>query len=75
VEDSGIGIPSDALSKLGEEFFKAPKARHAEIPGTGLGLSIAKQFVEKFDGRLEIDSVEGGGATFRLYFPLSDDKI
>ncbi|HBX68616.1 MAG TPA: hypothetical protein DEH25_04345 [Chloroflexi bacterium] len=69
VADTGIGIPQDALKNLGEEFFRAPNARHARIEGTGLGLSIVKQFVDHFGGQIDIQSEEGKGSTFTVRLP------
>ena len=72
VSDTGIGIPQEALSRLGEEFFRARNARRSGIVGTGLGLSIVKQLVEHFGGLLSIHSVEGEGTTFKLALQMAD---
>lgn len=70
VIDTGIGIPEDAVEKLGEEFFRAPNARHAGIPGTGLGMAIVRQYVSQFGGLLRIHSVEGEGTTMTVTLPV-----
>ena len=74
VADTGIGIPQPSLENLGDEFFRAPNARHARIEGTGLGLSIVKQFVAHFRGRLEIQSEEGKGSNFTVRLPLASNN-
>ena len=71
VADTGIGISQSALENLGEEFFRAPNARHARIEGTGLGLSIVKQFVAHFGGRMDVQSEEGKGSIFTVRLPLA----
>ena len=59
VKDEGIGIPQDALQKIGQEFFRAPNAQGSGITGTGLGLSIVQQYLDHFGGAFSIDSKEG----------------
>ncbi|MEZ4591602.1 MAG: ATP-binding protein [Chloroflexota bacterium] len=64
VTDSGQGIPPAIISKIFEPFFttKAPT-------GSGLGLAQVYGIVKQHDGHLFVDSVEGAGTTFTLYFP------
>ncbi len=71
VADTGIGIPEEDLSRLGEEFFRAKNARGANIPGTGLGLSIVKELLNRFGAQIEIKSQPDHGTTVMLDFPLS----
>lgn len=71
VQDTGIGIPQEALDKIGEEFFRAPNARHSEISGTGLGMAIVRRLVERARGHLSIDSEEGRGTCVRVVLPLA----
>jgi two-component system phosphate regulon sensor histidine kinase PhoR len=70
VTDSGIGISSEELPRLGTEFFRAQSAKQAEIPGTGLGLSIVREQLRRFGGSLEIRSTPGQGSTFTARLPL-----
>lgn len=70
VTDTGIGIPSEDLPRLWEEFFRAGNARKAGIVGTGLGLSITKRLVESFGGRITVQSVEQQGTTFTVILPI-----
>jgi two-component system OmpR family sensor kinase len=67
VADQGPGIPADELPRLTERFFRASTA--AGTAGTGLGLTITGELVQRHGGRLEIESVEGEGATFRIVLP------
>jgi signal transduction histidine kinase len=73
VADTGIGIPQDALPSLFEEFFRAKNAKQLQESGTGLGLSIVKDLVERYDGQIKVDSVEGEGTTFTLTLPLAEE--
>ncbi len=61
VEDSGPGIPPEALDRVFERFYRVEKDRQRQTDaGTGLGLSIAKHIVEKHGGRIWAESPRGG---------------
>ncbi len=72
VQDQGIGIPSDKLEKIFEEFYQIepPNTRH--YGGLGIGLSIAKGLIEAQDGRIWAES-EGKdkGSTFKVELPMA----
>ncbi len=70
VRDDGIGIPATEQSRLFERFFRAAGATELAIPGVGLGLTIVKAIVEGHHGRVDVDSEEGRGTTFRVTLPL-----
>jgi signal transduction histidine kinase len=71
VSDTGIGIPQDAFPHLFQEFFRAKNARDLEEAGTGLGLCIVKDLVQRYGGKIAVESVEGRGTTFALTLPLA----
>ncbi len=71
ISDSGIGIPKEALERIGETFFRASNAQSSGIIGTGLGLATVKALIDGFDGVLEITSEVGKGSTFTVYLPLN----
>jgi signal transduction histidine kinase len=73
VIDTGIGIPSDQLGHIWEEFFRARTAKESGIVGTGLGLSIVRRQVERFGGTISVRSEEGEGTTFSVCLPLTCD--
>jgi PAS domain S-box-containing protein len=73
VEDSGIGIPAAELARVFDRFARASNARTAGLPGTGLGLSVVKAITELHGGRVEVDSTEGTGTTFRVYLPIREE--
>ena len=71
VEDTGMGIPRAEQTKIFEPFYTTkPPGR-----GTGLGLSICYGIVADHGGRIEVDSLPGCGATFRVYLPVPGMKI
>lgn len=72
VEDTGVGIPPDELSRIFERFYKADSTRRGG--GTGLGLAIAKHIVESHGGRIWAESVEGRGSTFFFTLPSVQRK-
>jgi len=74
VEDSGIGIPEEALGHLFEEFYRAPNAKAVEREGTGLGLTIVKDFVTRFGGRVNVQSVLNQGTRLTVILPLASSS-
>jgi two-component system phosphate regulon sensor histidine kinase PhoR len=69
--DTGIGVPKDEISRLGERFYRVDKTRSRELGGTGLGLSIVKHLMAAHKGRMEIESQLGRGTSVSLYFPAA----
>ena len=70
VRDNGIGIPADALPRLGEPFEQVSDTRDRNFDGTGLGLALTKSFAEMHGGRLTIASQEGRGTQVSFFLPL-----
>lgn len=66
VEDSGIGIPADRLSKIFESFEQAEEDTVSKYGGTGLGLTIVKKLAELKGGELTVSSQLGKGSTFNF---------
>ncbi len=69
VEDTGIGIPAEALPRLFERFYRVDKGRSRDEGGTGLGLSIVKHVAQTHGGQVEVQSRPGQGSTFRVRLP------
>lgn len=70
VNDTGIGVPSDEIQRLGERFYRVDKSRSRDLGGTGLGLSIVKHLMIAHGGKMEIESQLGKGTKVSLFFPL-----
>ena len=72
VIDQGVGIASDDMARIFEEFVQVSESKQ---PGTGLGLPISRRLAQLLDGSLEVRSVPGQGSSFRLTLPpsLEDD--
>ncbi|MCC5988076.1 MAG: PAS domain S-box protein [Pararhodobacter sp.] len=69
VSDSGIGMSSDQVARVFDEFEQADSRTARRFGGTGLGLSITRRLVELMGGEIELDSLPGLGTTVRLTLP------
>ncbi|MCR9271015.1 MAG: PAS domain-containing sensor histidine kinase [Hyphomonadaceae bacterium] len=70
VRDNGIGIPADALPRLGQPFEQVSDTRDRNYDGTGLGLALTKSFAEMHGGRLIIASEAGRGTQVSFFLPV-----
>jgi two-component system phosphate regulon sensor histidine kinase PhoR len=70
VQDTGIGIRPEHISRLTERFYRVDKSRSRETQGTGLGLAIVKHVLLRHDAALAIESVPEKGSTFTVKFPM-----
>jgi two-component system cell cycle sensor histidine kinase PleC len=70
IEDNGIGIPRDALGKLGRPFEQVESQLTKRHQGSGLGLAIAKSLAELHGGAMRILSILGSGTTVIVRLPL-----
>jgi len=69
VEDDGVGIGEDEMTRVFEPFFSTRRRGK----GTGLGLSIVKSIVEQHDGTIDIDSRLGRGTSVLLTLPCAEE--
>ena len=69
VEDTGVGIAPEELSKIFEAFNQAEAGRDGQ-EGTGLGLTISRQFVQLMGGEMTVTSELGKGTTFQFQIPV-----
>ncbi len=68
VQDAGVGIPADDLSRIFDTFYRGTNVSH--IPGIGLGLKIVRDYVALHQGQVHVSSEEGSGTTFTVHLPL-----
>jgi signal transduction histidine kinase len=71
VTDTGVGMTSEQLAKLGTKFWRADNEHVADQPGTGLGMAITQSLLNLMGGRLEAQSTPGKGSTFTVTLPAS----
>lgn len=72
IEDQGIGIPGDQITRIFDLFFRTKEAEARRTPGMGLGLFITRGIVERHGGRIWAESQEGRGT--RVYVALPAEK-
>ncbi|MDO8997593.1 MAG: HAMP domain-containing sensor histidine kinase [Sediminibacterium sp.] len=70
IKDPGVGMTADALSKLFLDNVSYSTFGTANEKGIGLGLVLCKDFMNKMNGNIEIESIQGEGTTVNLLFPL-----
>jgi PAS domain S-box-containing protein len=72
VLDGGVGIPSKDLKRIFEPFYTKKIMGRS---GTGLGMAVVWGTVEDHDGYIDVQSREGLGSIFTLYFPVSREEL
>lgn len=74
VQDFGIGIATTHQQKIFERFYQVTDPEEKTYPGLGIGLHISKTIIERHQGRIEVDSRKGQGATFSVFLPLFQEE-
>ncbi len=75
IKDTGIGVPSNVISKLFSKFFRAENAVKTETEGSGLGLYITKNIINRHGGAIWAESTIGRGTTFYFTLPVDPSLI
>lgn len=73
VEDTGIGIPKEAIAHLFNKFFRVSNPLQKGVKGTGLGLYIAKSIIAKLNGKIWVESEVGKGSKFHFSLPIAKE--
>lgn len=69
VRDTGMGIAPEHIPRLTERFYRVDSGRSRDLGGSGLGLAIVKHALQRHEGSLSVESVEGRGSTFTCHLP------
>ena len=72
ISDTGTGISSDDIDKIFEPFYTKKKMGRS---GTGLGMAVVWGTVKDHNGYIDVQSTEGKGTTFTLYFPITREEL
>lgn len=70
IRDYGPGISPDQVEYIFNPFFRVDEDRSREIGGTGLGLSIVKRIVERHNGQVNMESIQGEGTMVNVRIPV-----
>lgn len=75
ISDTGIGIKEEFKPHLFSLFRQEEEGFSRTYEGAGLGLSITKRLIKSMNGRIEVESFQGVGSTFTVYFPRIDKTL
>ncbi len=70
IKDNGVGMNRQVQSRIFEKFYRKPSGDVHSVRGHGIGLTLVKQVMDKMNGHIYVESEEGKGTEFSLYFPL-----
>jgi len=77
VRDNGVGIEPSQMGRIFQLYHRAPEQTVGGVvqQGHGIGLAVVKRIVQRYGGRLWVESVPGEGSTFRLSFPREERVV
>ena len=71
MEDTGVGIPPEELSKIFDRFYRVKHPKTRQIAGTGLGLAIVQGIMKAHHGTIDVESIVDKGTTLRIILPMA----
>jgi two-component system phosphate regulon sensor histidine kinase PhoR len=74
VRDNGIGMPSSALKKIFDPFYRVETGLRSKAPGAGLGLAIVRHLVKLHGGKIFVESEPGRGSLFTIHLPAAREE-
>lgn len=74
VQDSGVGISSEDLNTLFQQFSRIPNELSKSVSGTGIGLYLARHLLMLHGGDIEVSSEKGVGSTFTIHLPVDSEQ-
>ncbi|MDB5182109.1 MAG: hypothetical protein JWP13_872 [Candidatus Saccharibacteria bacterium] len=74
IEDTGIGIAPEEISKLFTKFHRATSTLSYNYEGTGIGLYVTKLIITEHKGTIAVDSTPGKGSTFTIILPIAQTE-
>ncbi|MBI1317607.1 MAG: response regulator [Candidatus Hydrogenedens sp.] len=72
VQDSGVGVPKDAQSRLFSDYAQVDRLRDTDMGGKGLGLALSRRLVELHGGKIGLNSAPGEGSCFWFTLPAPE---
>lgn len=75
VDDDGVGMDEDTMSRLFTRFEQASASTSRQFGGSGLGLAITKALIEMMGGSIEVESKVDKGSSFKVFLPLEQSKV
>jgi len=71
VTDTGVGIPTEVISKIFDRFYQVDSSPTRQHGGTGLGLAIVKRILDAHEAPIAVESLPGQGTTFSIRLPVA----
>ena len=75
VEDTGVGIPQDKISRIFDRFYQVDDSPVRQAEGTGIGLALTRELSELLGGTIRVQSRAGEGTAFYTTFPITQNAI
>ena len=75
VSDQGPGIPADERTRVFTRFYRSETEATHRTRGAGIGLAVVKEFADRMNAVVTVDSADGGGARFVALFPTEPGML